>query len=139
MTRFAIDAPVAISLAEERATLGGDHQLVAPGCLRSDVLALLYRQVRSGDLHERQALDLLDRIATVRMRLLADRVSRRVAWKVAADLELADTRLAEYVAVAKLQADVLITDDHELGRVAGGHVRTAGRTELAAVLTRRDT
>jgi predicted nucleic acid-binding protein len=95
--------------------------------------------VRSGDLHERQALELLDQIATVKMRLLADRVSRRVAWKVAADLELADTRFAEYVAVAKLQADVLVTDDLELRRVADGYVRTADRTELEAVLIRRDT
>ncbi len=134
MTRFAIDAPVALRLADKKATPRSHHQLVGPGSLRSDVLALLYHQVRNGDLHEREALALLDQIATTKMRLLADRISRRVAWKVAADLELADTRLAEYVAVAKLQADVLITDDLELRRVASGYVRTGGWTALAATL-----
>lgn len=135
MTRFAIDPPVALKLVVEEATLGSEHQVVAPGSLRSEMLAVLYQQVRTGTLQEGQALALLDRVATTKMRLLADRVSRRVAWTVAAELDLADTRLAEYVAVAKLQADVLITDDPELRRVAGGYVRTAGWTELAAALS----
>ncbi|QFG69568.1 hypothetical protein [Ornithinimicrobium pratense] len=135
MTRFAIDAPVALRLVHAGGTLTSDHQLVGPGALRSEVLALLYRQVRTGELPTTDALSLLDKVATTKMRLLADRVSRRVAWQVAADLDLWDTRLAEYVAVAKLQADVLITEDLELTRVANGHVRIAGWEELAAALS----
>ncbi len=134
MTRYAIDAPVALRLVRAEATLASDHQVVGPGALRSEVLALLYRQVRTGELQTADALSLLDKVATMKMRLLADRVSRRVAWKVAAELDLSDTHLAEYVAVAKLQADVLITEDPELRRVANRHVRTAGWKELAAAL-----
>ena len=50
------------------------------------------------------------------------------------DLDLPDTRRAEYVAVAVLQADLLVTEDPELGRLAGAYVRTAGWAELAAAL-----
>lgn len=134
MTRFAIDAPVALRLVRAEGTLASHHQVVGPGTLRSEVLALLYQQVRTSELQTTDALSLLDKVATTKMRLLADRVSRRVAWQVAIDLDLQDTYLAEYVAVAKLQADVLITEDPELTRVANGHVRTAGWEELAAEL-----
>lgn len=134
MTRFAVDAPAALRLAGAEGVLGPDHQAVGPGSLRSDVLALLHQQVRAGDLQEAEALVLLDRVATTRMRLLGDRVSRRVAWRVAIDRGLPDTRLAEYVAVATLQADVLVTDDPELRRAAEGCVGTVGWQELAQVL-----
>ncbi|MFK5584828.1 hypothetical protein [Serinicoccus sp. LYQ131] len=134
MTRFAIDAPVALRLARGGATLGAEHRLVGPGSLRSDLLSLLYGQVRSGELEERTALELLDRSASLTMRLLADRVSRRVAWRIATELGLPDTHLAEYVAVATLQGDVLVTDDSELTRAAGPYVRATGWTELATVL-----
>jgi hypothetical protein len=134
VTRFAIDAPVALRLARDKVTVGAGHQLVGPGCLRSDGLALLYEQVRAGDLPEPEAMSLLDQLTATKMRLLADRVSRRVAWKVAVDLDLPDTRRAEYVAVAVLQADLLVTEDPELGRLAGAYVRTAGWAELAAAL-----
>lgn len=134
MTRLAIDAPVALRLARENRTVAAGHQLVGPGCLRSDALALLYEQVRAGELPEAEAMSLLDRLTTTKMRLLADRVSRRVAWKVAGELGLPDTRRAEYVAVAVLQADVLVTGDAELARVGRPYVRTAGWAELAAAL-----
>lgn len=135
MTRFAIDAPVALRLAGEKATPSAQHQLVGPGRLRSDVLASLYHQVRAGEHSQRQAQDLLDQIAATKMRLLSDRVSRRVAWQIATALDLGDTRLAEYVAVARLQADVLITDETELGRIAGdADVPVAGWALLAGAL-----
>lgn len=134
MTRFAIDAPVGLKLLRTEATVRPDHQLVGPGTLRSEVLALLYQQVRAGELQTTDPLSLLDKLATTKMRLLADRVSRRVAWQLAAELNLPDTHLAEYVAVATLQADVLITEDQELRRIATSRVRTGGWGELAAVL-----
>lgn len=40
MTRLAVDAPVALRLVRVEATLGLDHQVVGPGSLRSEVLAL---------------------------------------------------------------------------------------------------
>jgi predicted nucleic acid-binding protein len=117
MTRFAIDAPVALSLAVAGVTVPA-HQLVGPVTLRSDVLAGLYGQVRAGQLAEAEALRVLDRVTTARMRLLGDRVSRREAWRTAVAAGLADTHLAEYVAVARLQADVLVTEDPDLVRIA---------------------
>jgi predicted nucleic acid-binding protein len=43
------------------------------------------------------------------MRLLGDRVSRRTAWKIAREHGWETTYDAEYLAVAKLQADALVT------------------------------
>lgn len=125
MTRFAIDAPTATRLARENITVADQHQLVAPNRLRSDVLSSLYRDVRRGDLDRRDARRILDRITTTRMRLLGDRVSRAVAWEIAEQLGWDDTTLAEYVAVAKLQADVFVTLDEDLAGRIGGIVTTA--------------
>jgi hypothetical protein len=61
----------------------------------------------------------------MRIRLLGDRVSRAVAWKIAEQLDLDDTVTAEYVAVAQLQADALVTEDPELARRADGIVPLA--------------
>jgi predicted nucleic acid-binding protein len=120
MTRFAIDAPTAIRLAKESITVSDEHQLVAPSLLRSEALSILYGQVREGVLDRREALEILDRITTMRIRLLGDRVSRATAWKIAEKLDWPDTRDAEYLAVAQLQADVFVTVDAEIaGRVDG--------------------
>jgi predicted nucleic acid-binding protein len=125
MTRVAIDAATAIRLVREGVTVHDEHQLVAPNLLRSQVLSSLYRDVRRGVLAEDEARALLDGVTTLRIRLLGDRVSRAVAWQIAAQLGWDDTTDAEYVAVAKLQADVLVTTDEELARRVAGIVRTA--------------
>ena len=135
MTRFALDAPTALRLALEEIVVPAHHQLVGPTTLRSDVLASLYGQVRVGELTEAQALRVLDRVTTTKMRLLGDRVSRREAWRTAVAAGLADTHLAEYVAVARLQADVLVTDDPELLRIAAvPEVPTLDWTQFADAL-----
>ena len=41
MTRYVIGPDVAIRLAREEAVIRGDHQLLAPALLRSQVLSLL--------------------------------------------------------------------------------------------------
>ena len=125
MTRFAIDAPTAIRLVREGVTVPTTHQLVAPNLLRSQALSSLYRDVRAGRLSEDEAVVLLDGITTMRIRLLGDRVSRGVAWQLAKQLDWDDTTNAEYVAVAKLQADVFVTLDPELARQVAGIVPTA--------------
>ena len=114
MTRFAIDAVVAIRFLREGRVVPGHHQLVAPAGLRSEVLARLYRDVRVGVLTDRDGRQLLDALAGLKIRLLADRVSRSTAWKIATDLDWDDVGLAEYLAVAKLQADALVTEDPRL-------------------------
>jgi predicted nucleic acid-binding protein len=125
MTRFAIDALTAIRLAREEITVPDGHHLVAPNLLRSQALSSLYRDVRRGMLSEREARTLLDRITTMRIRLLGDRVSRALAWRIAEQLDWDDTTNAEYVAVAKLQADVFVTLDADLARQVEGIVTTA--------------
>ena len=67
------------------------------------------------------------------MRLLGDRVSRRTAWKIAQEQGWETTFDAEYLAVAKLQADALITIDPALATKAAHIVPLAS----VAVLTAR--
>ena len=123
--RYAIDAAVAIRLAGETARISDDHQLVAPNTLRSQALGLVYRAVRSGELTERDGRAILERITSLRIRLLGDRVSRATAWKIAQQLDWDDTTTAEYVAIAQLQADAFITLDPELRREVDQLVATA--------------
>lgn len=111
MTRYAIDAPTALRLIEEDAAIGEGHALVGPAVLRSDVLSLLYRATRAGTLDEQVARARLERLAELKIRLLGDRVSRATAWKLATRLGWDDTRPAEYLAVAVLQADLIVTAD----------------------------
>jgi predicted nucleic acid-binding protein len=76
---------------------------------------------------------MLDGITTMRIRLLGDRVSRATAWSIAERLGWDDTRAAEYVAVAKLQADAFVTLDAELARAIEGVVKLAPFEALQAV------
>jgi predicted nucleic acid-binding protein len=125
MTRYAIDAPTAIRLVRTGATVAAAHQLVAPNVLRSQALSLIYREVRAGELSREQARPLLDGITTMKIRLLGDRVSRQVAWQVAEQFGWDDTVRAEYVAVARLQADALVTADPAFAREVESVVRIA--------------
>lgn len=125
MTRYAIDAATAIRLAREEVTVHADHRLVAPKALHSDALSTLYRAVRAGDVEPDEARLILDRITTMKIRLLGDRVSRATAWKVATALDWPDTDRAEYVAVAQLQADAFVTVDESFAALVAGVVPLA--------------
>jgi predicted nucleic acid-binding protein len=125
MTRFGIDALTAVRLVREGAVVPEHHQLVAPNLLRSQALSLIYRSVRAGATSAPDARQQLDAITTMRIRLLGDRVSRGRAFAVAAQLGWDDTPDAEYVAVAQLQADALVTGDAELARAVAGIVAIA--------------
>ena len=110
-TRFAIDAVTALRLVREDPSIGSRRRLVAPAVLRSDVLSSIYREVRDGSLGEKDASLQLEGLAALKIRLLGDRVSRATAWCIARQLDWNDTALAEYLAVATLQADVLVAGD----------------------------
>ena len=114
MTRFAIDAPTAVRLAREGLTVPASHKLVAPGLLRSEALSMVYRDYRAGTIDRDTGRAIMDGITTMQIRLLGDRVSRGTAWRIAEELGWDDTTTAEYVAVAKLQADEFVTLDPEL-------------------------
>jgi hypothetical protein len=119
-TRFAIDAITALRIVRDDVSVGTRRRLVGPTVLRSHVLSMLYREAREGLLDEKTARAQLDGIATLKLRLLGDRVSRAVAWKIAQQLDWDDPSLAEYLAVATLQADVLIAGDERLAAAASG-------------------
>lgn len=122
MARYGIDVSTALKLAREGIRVSDAHQLVAPNRLMSDALAELYRSVASGG-DRAAALEALDHLTTTKIRLLGDRVSRAVAWKTAEQLGWSEIGGAEYLAVAKLQADALVTLDERLA--SAGIVPTA--------------
>jgi predicted nucleic acid-binding protein len=132
VTRFAIDPATLVQLAEGDHRVSSNHQLVAPNSIRSMALDLLLQRVRMGELTEPQAVELHERMTEIKMRLLGDRVSRRTAWQIALAQGWNTIRLAEYIAVAKLQADVLIAVDPDLANAATGSVRVATFADLIA-------
>ena len=132
MTRFVIGPDVALHLARGGAAVADEHQLVAPTLLRSQVLALLYQSVRRGDVTQADAGRQLDYIRSLRIRLLGDRVLQRHAWSLAEQLGWDNTFDAEYVALARLQADALVTLDAGLARAVKGLVTLAAPQALLA-------
>jgi indolepyruvate ferredoxin oxidoreductase alpha subunit len=130
MTRFVIDAGVAIHLASARIDLPVSHQLLAPTLLRSQVLSLLHEAVQHGEVPAAAARDQLARINAMPIRLLGDGVLRRRAWDLAGELGWASTYNAEYLALTQLQADAFVTLDLELARSVEGLVRIAPISEL---------
>ena len=125
MTRYVIGPDVALRLAHDEAVIPDQHQLVAPTLLRSQLLSLVYREVRRGQMTKKDADRLLGYVRGLRIRLLGDRVLQNVAWKIADQLGWPDTFDAEYVALTQLQADAFITLDARLARAVQGLITTA--------------
>ena len=130
MTIFVIDAPVAIELAANGATIPPQHSLAAPTLLRSQALALVYGSVRRGEIDERASRKLLDDIRGLRIRLLGDRSLQDQAWRIATKLNWPDTYQAEYIALTQLQGDALVTLDDELAAAARAFVKTASPADV---------
>jgi predicted nucleic acid-binding protein len=114
MARYVIDAPTLLQLVDGEARVDPSHQLVAPTSIRSEALQLLLRDVRAGARTEKAALAVHERITAQKMRLLGDRVSRGTAWRIARERGWDSLRDAEYLAIARLQADALVTVDPRL-------------------------
>lgn len=130
MTRFAIDAPTALRIVTDDRPIDAAHSLVGPSILRSHALSALYRASRDGSLDEKTARARLEGIAGMKIRLLGDRVSRSTAFVIAGRLGWDDTEQAEYLAVAQLQADALITEDPALIAAAEHIVPIASYDQL---------
>ena len=130
MTRYVVTPDVVLRLAEDRAVVRAEHQLVAPTLIRSQLLSLLYRRARAGAITKKDADTLLAYARGLRLRLLGDRVLQDVAWKVADRLGWDDTHDAEYVALTQLQADALITLDPTLADAARTIVTVATLDDL---------
>ena len=125
MTRYVIGPDVALRLARDEAVIRGDHQIVAPALLRSQLVSLLYQAVRRGELTKKDAGRRLSYVRGLRIRLLGDRVLLDHAWKIADQLGWPDTLDAEYVALTRLQADAFITLDPGLARAVQDLVTVA--------------
>ena len=134
MTRYVIDAPTLVDLVDRGLPVDPAHQLVAPTRIRSEALELLLGDVLRGDRDEKAALEVHERMTQLKIRVLGDRVSRAVAWKLAREHGWVDLRDAEYLAVATLQADALATVDADLAAKAQGIVAIAAVPALATAL-----
>ena len=131
MARFVIDPPALLEIVGQGRSVHPSHQLVAPNSIRSQALDLLLGLVASGDLHDREALEIHERMTELKMRLLGDRVSRRVAWQLSRAHGWDSIRHAEYLAVTQLQGDALVAADPELVGKATGLVELAPLAALA--------
>jgi predicted nucleic acid-binding protein len=125
MARYVIGPDVAIRLAHDQVVIRGEHQILAPALLRSQVLSLLYQAVRRGEMTRKDAERQLEYVRGLRIRLLGDRVLQGVAWKAAVLLGWPDTLDAEYVALTQLHADALITLDPQLAHAVKDLVKVA--------------
>jgi len=130
VTRLAIDPATFVHVVRQDRRPDPSHQLVAPSSLRTRALEVVLTEVRTGRLDDREALRLHERITEQKVRLLGDRVSRRVAWDLAREHDWKDLGIAEYLAVARLQADALVTVDERLAALAQGLVPLAPLEDL---------
>lgn len=136
MTKFVIGPDVALLLAERGVRPAAPHRLLAPTLLRSQVLAMLFDEVRHGRLERKQAERRLDHLRSLQIRLLGDRVLQGLAWTLAEQLGWADTFVAEYLALTRLQADAFVTLDAGLARTAAGVVPVASIDDVLAAAAR---
>jgi len=114
MTKYVIGPDVALRLAQEDVMIADEHKLLAPTLLRSQLLSMLYRAVRRGEMTKNDADRHLAYVRRLKIRLLGDRVLQDVAWKLADQLKWPDTFDAEYIALTQLQADAFVTLDPQL-------------------------
>ena len=118
MTRIAIDATSFVRWADSHRPIGSAHQLVAPHSLRVQSLGVLLEQVRAGVLAESHARTLHERMTRQKVRLLGDRVTRATTWSYAITDHAVDLETAEFVAIARLQADVIVAEDPRIAALA---------------------
>ena len=130
VTRFALDPLALVGLVTEGRRVCPDHQLVAPNSLRSLAMESLLAQVRTGEMTEHTAMELHKRMTAVKIRLLGDRVSRRMAWQMALEQEWPTLQDAEFISVARLQADALVAESPGLTLKAAGFVDLARYEDL---------
>ena len=80
MTRFVVDAGVALHLVSAEIEVAAEHELLAPTLLRSQTLSALHEAVHRGEIPAEVGRDRLARVGRMPIRLLGDAVLRRRAW-----------------------------------------------------------
>src|SRR3989337_783059 len=103
MARYVIDVPTLLHVVDSELRVDPSHQLVAPNSIRSEALELLLRDVRRGKRTDKAALETHERITELKMRLLGDRASRGLAWRIAREHDWDTLHDAEYLAITRLQ------------------------------------
>src|SRR5262245_4846180 len=125
MTRFVIDAGVGLALVSDGIAVNAKHKLLAPTLFRSQTLSLAHAAVARGEMPAHVALEQLERLWQLNIRLLGDAVLRRRAWQIADHLRWAATYDAEYIALTQLQGDAFVTRDADLAHRAAEIVTVA--------------
>ena len=132
MARYVIDAPTLVHVVDDGLAVHSSHQLVAPNSIRSEALQLLLDDVRRGERTDTDARESHERITELKIRLLGDRASRGLAWRLAREHDLETLRVAEYLAITRLQADALVTVDARLSATARNVVPLASVAALVS-------
>lgn len=130
MTRFVIDAGAGFFLVSEGIEVDPEHELLAPTLFRSQVLSLAHESVARGEFPANVALEYLEKLWKMKIRLLGDAVLRRSAWKIADRLAWDSTYDAEYIALTQLQGEAFVTLDARLARRVDGLVALATVNDL---------
>ena len=119
-----------LHLAAEGIEVNSKHELLAPTLFRSETLSLAHATVMRGEIPADVALERLEKLWQIKIRLLGDAVLRRLAWKIADRLGSESTYEAEYLALTQLQGDAFVTLDTDLARRAENIVSLATLDDL---------
>lgn len=130
MTRFVIDAAVGLHLVAEGNEVNPKHSLLAPTLFRSQALSLAHESVARGETLPSVALERLEQLWKIKIRLLGAAVLRRTAWTIADQLGRKSTYDAEYIALTQLQGDAFVTLNTDLARRVEGIVAVATVSDL---------
>ena len=125
MARYVVDCEVLLRIAAGDIEVAAGHQLLAPTLVRSQALAAMYAAARRGQVSAAEGRARVQRINSLKVRFLGDKVLQANAWEIAEQLGWEATYDAEYVALTRLQADALVTANDDLARAVSGVVETA--------------
>ena len=125
MARFVIDCEILLRIAAGEVEVSSEHILLAPTLVRSQALTALYEASRRGEISAAEGIELVTRMNSLRVRFLGDKMLQRTAWNVADQLGWPTTYDAEFVALAQLKADALVTSNDDLAQAVSALVRTA--------------
>jgi len=125
VARYVVDCETLLRIAAGEVEVAPGHQLVAPTLVRSQALAATYQAARRGEISPAEGRARVQRINSLKVRFLGDKVLQATAWQIAEQLGWKTTYDAEYVALTRLQADAFITADSDLARAVSGVVETA--------------
>ncbi len=133
MTKFVVDCDTLLRIVSGEIEVAPGHTLLAPALVRSQAVSALYQSARRGEMTPSEGLRRVRRVNALKIRFLGDKVLQQTSWEVADRLGWETTYDAEFVALTRLHADMLVTSDAELARAVSGLVKTTSADALRAV------